>query len=312
MQGELATIWQSAVPLGVATVNDLDMSVCIVNWRTREPLRNCLESLASNTEGLALQIIVVDNASGDGSAEMVASDYPHIELIANDENAGYAAANNQALRISRAPYKLLLNPDIIVRPGALRALLQFAHEHPSAAAVAPRLVYPDGRLQHSCRSFPTPDIIFWELLGLSRIAPRSPIFGKYRMSWWDYDEVRQVDQPMASALLLNGDALEQVGLFDETFPIFFNDVDLGYRLKQAGWQIWFTPAAQMIHEHGASTSQVRRRMIIESHRSFRRFYRKHYRGKMNLVWYGLAMVALVGGCGVRFAAQTLRDAFHSA
>lgn len=288
-------------------MNQPDISVCIVNWRTCEALRKCLDSLTTHSGGLQLEIIVVDNASGDGSVEMVQKDYPEVELLVNDDNIGYAAANNQALRISRAAYKLLLNPDIIVKPGALRALLQFIQQHPSAGAVAPRLVYPDGRLQYSCRTFPTPDIVFWEILGLSRLSPRSPIFGKYRMTWWNYNDARQVDQPMASALLLNGEALEQVGLLDEDFKIFFNDVDLCYRLKKAGWEIWFTPSAEMIHYHGAATSQVRRQMIIESHRSFLWFYRKHYWGKINPVGYGLAVAALVAGCAVRFVVQTVRD-----
>jgi len=291
-------------------VNRPDMSVCIVNWRTCAALRQCLNSLAMHSGGLQLQIIVIDNASGDGSVEMVQKEYPEVELIVNDDNIGYAAANNQALRISRAPYKLLLNPDIVVKPGALPALLHFIQQHPSTGAVAPRLVYPDGRLQYSCRTFPTPDIVFWEMLGLSRLARRSRIFGKYRMTWWDYDRARQVDQPMASALLLNGEALAQVGLFDEDFKIFFNDVDLCYRLKKASWEIWFTPDAEMIHYHGASTSQVRRQMIIESHRSFLRFYCKHYWGKINPVGYTLAVVALRVGCVVRFVIQTLCDAFR--
>lgn len=288
-------------------MNQPDISVCIVNWRTREALRRCLNSLAAHRGGLRLQVIVVDNASGDGSAEMVASEYPQAELVANDENIGYAAANNQALGASRAPCKLLLNPDIVVKPGALAALLDFIRQHPQAAAVAPRLVYPDGRLQYTCRSFPTPDVVFWEALGLSRLAPRSRIFGKYRMTWWDYDQARPVEQPMASALLLRGEALDEVGLLDESFNIFFNDVDLCYRLKRAGWEIWFTPAAEMIHEHGAATSQVKRQMIIESHRSFLRFYRKHYWGRINPLSYTLAVAALVTGCAVRLGVQTLHD-----
>ena len=309
--GELAIISQTPTSEGLEIVNAPDISVCIVNWRTREALRKCLQSLAAHSAGLQLQTIVVDNASDDGSAEMVASDYPYVELTDNDKNIGYAAANNQALRAARARYKLLLNPDVTVKPGALPALLEFVQQHPSAAAVAPRLVYTDGRLQYSCRRFPTPDIILWEVFGLSRIAPRSRIFGKYRMPWWDYVETRQIAPPMASALLLNGDALDQIGPFDEDFPIFFNDVDLCYRLKQAGWEIWFTPAAEMIHEHGASTSQVKRQMIAESHRSFLRFYRKHYWGKINPIWYGLAIAALALGYTVRLVGQTLRDMLHT-
>ena len=291
-------------------MNQPDISVCIVNWRTCEALRKCLESLAAYSGGLRLQIIVVDNASGDGSVQMVQHEHPEVKLIVNDDNIGYAVANNQALRISRAPYKLLLNPDIIVKPGALPALLRFIEQHPSAGAVAPRLVYPDGQLQYSCRTFPTPDIVFWRALGLSKLFPRSPIFGKYRMTWWDYTDERQVDQPMASALLLRGEALEQVGQFDEQFRIFFNDVDLCYRLQQAGWEIWLTPTAEIIHECGSSIAQGGAQMITESYRGFRQFYRKHYWGKINPVWCGLAIAVVSVGYSVRFVVKTLYDTLH--
>ncbi len=166
--GELGNIWARAISQGLATVTPPDISVCIVNWRTREALRRCLDSLAAHAAGLQLQVIVVDNGSGDGSAEMVTNNYPQVELIANEENVGYAAANNQALRGSRAPYRLLLNPDIIIKPGALSALLKFAHQHPHAGAIAPRLIYPDGRLQYNCLTSSSRDlrIYNWRIHGL--------------------------------------------------------------------------------------------------------------------------------------------------
>jgi GT2 family glycosyltransferase len=269
-----------------------DLSVCIVNWNTREHLRHCLEALHEHHGRLDLQVIVVDNASSDGSADMVRADFTEVVLIVNDDNVGYARGNNQALERADAEFALLLNPDTIVTDGALRALLDCAARHPKAGGLAPRLVYPDGRLQHSCRSFPTPDAVIYEVLGLSRLFPRSRRFGKYKMTWWRYDDERQVDQPMASAFLLRREAAREVGVFDEDFPIFFNDVDLCQRLRDAGWEIWFTPEATVIHAHAASTSQVRRRMIVESHGSFLRYYRKHYRGRANPLAYWTAVALL--------------------
>ena len=140
--------------------------------------------------------------------------------------------------------------------------------------------------------------------------PRGRRLGKYRLPWWECNAGSQVDQPRASALLLRGQTLEKVGLFDEQFPIIFNDVDLCYRLKRAGWAIWFTPAAEMIHECGSSLKQVERKMIMEGLRSFLRFYRKHYRGKIHPVWYGLAVVVLSVGYRVKYVVQIVREALQ--
>jgi GT2 family glycosyltransferase len=170
--------------------------------------------------------------------------------------------------------------------------------------VAPRLRGPDGKVQLTCRSFPGPDVVHYEALGLSRLFPRSRVFGKYRMSWWGYDDARPVDQPMASALLVRSAALDEIGLFDEQFPMFFNDVDLCRRLWDAGWEVWFTPAAEMTHLGGAATRQVRREMIIESHRSFLAYYRKRVRGRTNAIAYGMAVLLLKVGQWVRLASHT--------
>lgn len=288
-----------------------ELSVCIVSWNTRELLDACLQSLRSIPDRITREVIVVDNASEDGTAEMVRTGYPDVTLIANESNLGYAAANNQAIAAARGELILLLNPDIVVLEGALDTLVGFLREHDEAAAVAPRLVLPDGSTQASCRSFPTPDVVLYEALGLSRVFPRSRRFGRYRMTWWDYDDERPVAQPMASALLIRRSALEEVGAMDEQFPIFFNDVDLCKRLWDAGWEIWYTPRATMVHTGGASTSQVRRRMIDESHRSFLRFYEKHYAGRIPGWQYLGARLLLRLGHVARVAAYALRSLMRS-
>ena len=272
------------------------LSICIVNWNTRDYLRECLRSIDDTARDLAPEVIVVDNASIDGSAETVGQEFPAVTLVANDENLRYAHGNNQALELARGELKLLLNPDIVVLEGALAELVAAADRHPRGGAIAPRLVNPDGSLQLSCRSFPDPDVVLYETLGLSRLFPRSRRFGKYRMGWWSYDTERTVDQPMASALLLRASALGEIGLFDEGFPIFFNDVDLCRRLWDEGWEVWFTPAASMIHHVGAGTSQVRPQMIAESHRSLLRYYQKHYRGRVNpMAYHGARALVRVSG-----------------
>jgi hypothetical protein len=260
--------------------------ICIVSWRTRELLRACLRSVVGQPE--VAQVIVVDNASGDGTVEMVQAEFPAVQLIANRENMGYAAGNNQAIRAGSAPFVLLLNPDTEVRAGALAVLLAVFHEETRIGAAAPQLLLSDGSVQRSCRSFPEPGAVLADMFGFARLFPRNERLGRYRMTFWDHTTRREVDQPMASALAIRRTALVEVGLFDEDFPLYFNDVDLCYRLKQAGWRIIFEPAAQLLHHHGQSTRQVRREAIIESHRSLLRFYRKHYRGKVG--WFSYAAV----------------------
>lgn len=282
------------------------LSIVIVSWNTRDYLDACLTSIRDVPDEVTREVIVVDNGSEDGSAAMVRRAHPSVTLIANEANVGYAAANNQGIETASGEHVLLLNPDIVVHEGSLDTLVRFLQRHPAAGAVAPRLILPDGSVQASCRSFPTPDVVLHEALGLSRLFPRSRRFGKYRMTWWDYDDERPVDQPMASAILLRGEALDQVGGMDEQFPIFFNDVDLCKRLWDAGWEIWFTPEASMDHVGGASTRQLRRRMLIESHRSFVAFYARHYRGTMQPWQYYGALALLAVGFWARMLAHDLR------
>jgi len=270
----------------------MDLSIAIVNWNTREYLERCLRSIFEHPPDCEFEVIVVDNASTDGSAKLVADNFHNVTLISNSENLGYARGNNQAIETSSGEFILLLNPDIEVKPGALDALLAFAKAHPEAAAVGCRLIHPDGRIQRSVRSFPSPAAVLFEYLKISRIFPNSRLFGRYRMTYFDYSTAAEVDQPMASCLLLSRRALDDVGTFDEQFPIFFNDVDWCYRAKKKGWKIFFTPDAEVIHHGGASTTQVRAKMISESHRSLARFYAKHYRGKMCAVIYWLIMIAI--------------------
>jgi len=277
----------------------LALSICIVNWNTRDHLRECLTAIHQFPPSRTYEIIVVDNASTDGSAEMVAREFPQARLIANLANEQYARASNQAIRASAGDLILLLNPDVRVLEGTIDALLAFMDANPASGACAPKLLYPDGRLQRSVRSFPTPGALLADVLGLARLFPWSPTLGRYRLAFWDYDSVREVDQPMASALMVRRRALLQVGLFDEQFPLFFNDVDLCYRLRQAAWRICFVPQAQAIHCVGASTSQARGEALRLSQEGLARFYRKHYRGALPCPTYWAAMI----GMRVAFAAR---------
>lgn len=260
------------------------LDVCVVSWRTRGLLKGCLRSLVGRPE--VASVTVVDNASDDGTAEMVAACFHDVRLILNQENMGFAAGNNQAMRAGSAPFVLLLNPDTEVQQSALAALLAAFEEDPRIGAVAAQLVLPSGAVQRSCRGFPEPGALLAEACGLARLLPGNQGLGRYRMRYWGHSHRRDVDQPMASALALRRRALDEVGLFDEAFPLYFNDVDLCYRLWHAGWRIVYEPAARVLHRFGeSSTWRMRPSAILESHRGLIRFYAKHYRGRVPALGY---------------------------
>ncbi|MBW3635551.1 MAG: glycosyltransferase family 2 protein, partial [Armatimonadetes bacterium] len=269
------------------------LSVLIVNWNTRELLRACLHSLRASHAGLEHEIIVMDNDSNDDSAPMVAREFPEVILLAEKRNLGFAAGNNRAFERARGELIWLLNPDTEVLEDAPRRLIQFLEKNPRVGAVASALIDArSGEIQRSCRTFPTPAALWSQALGLARAFPHSRRFGFYKMGWWNYRDAREVDQPMASSFLLRRQAVEDAGgLFDEEFPIFFNDVDLCWRLKRAGWEIWFLSDARVTHWGGAATGQIKAAMIAESHRALRHFYRKWFRGALSPPVY-IATVAM--------------------
>lgn len=267
------------------------LSIAIVSWNTRDLLLDALKSIYDAPPSFPFEVIVVDNASADGTAAAAAERFPQVILRANTDNAGYALGNNQAIEQARGAYILLLNPDVLLPPGGLERAVAFMEQHPDAGALGVRQVHPDGRLQRSVRGFPSPLSVVWELLCLSRLFPQSRTFGAYRMTWFDYRHEAEVDQPMGTFLLLRRKAVEQVGLLDEAFPIFFNEVDWCLRCKRAGWRIYFTPDVEIIHYGAASTSQVFAAMAWESRRGLLRFYAKHYHAPWHLPLRGLIAAA---------------------
>lgn len=292
---------------------ELDLTVVVVSWNTRDLLDRSLETLKEDLErssNLETEVYVVDNDSKDGSAAMVAEKHGWATLIANDDNLGFAKANNQVLRQAKGRYVLLLNPDTEVEPGALKTLIEFLEAHPKAGIVAPQLLNSDGSIQRSCRQFPTFTGMLFELIGLSKLFPKGSKMGTtfraYKMLDWEHDDEREVDQPEGACLLLRREVLEEVGLLDEGYFMLFEEVDWCYRIKKAGWQIWFTPKARVMHHYGQSIKQVKARMILSSHRGLYRFWRKHYRGNR---WYldGFAYSSLMALAYFRIASHKLKS-----
>lgn len=289
----------------------MDLSVVVVSWNTRALLSKCLTTLKSELDSLGpnfqSEVFLIDNNSADGSAEMAAAEHPWVNLTANKENLGFAKANNQAFRVAKGRLVLLLNPDTEVQPGAIAVLIDFIDSHPDAAIVAPQLLNSDGSVQRSCREFPTFMGMVYELIGLSKIFPDNQTFGRYKMLDFNHDTERQVDQPEGACLLVRRSVMDKVGMLDEGFFMLFEEVDWCYRIIEAGYQIWFTPRAQVIHHYGQSIKQVKVRMILSSHRGLYRFWHKHYRQGR---WYldPIAYTGLMSLAYFRIFAHSLKQA----
>jgi len=273
----------------------VDLSVVIVNYNTRDLLRDCLNSLRPELEGLDHEILVVDNASSDGSPAMLAEAFPSVTLLVNPTNSGFSRANNRALRQARGRDVLLLNPDTLVQPGAVRTLAGALHALPGAVGVGPRVMRPDGRLDLACRrSFPSPGVAAARLLGLSRLFPRNSVLARYNLSYRDPAQPGEIDAGTAAAMCFSREALAAVGFFDEDFFMYGEDLDLCYRLKQRGGRIYYVPSATVIHLKGMASGRQAKAMLREFHRSMWLFYRKHYfrgwrGGLAPAVWLGIKL-----------------------
>lgn len=252
-----------------------DLSIALVNWNTRDLLDQCLASIYESADGAGYEVIVVDNASGDHSAETVAQKYPDVRLIRNRVNLGFAAGCNIAFKHSTGRYFLLLNTDTLVLDGALGAMVAFMDDHPDAGAVGCKLLNPDGTLQRSCSRFPSLITELFDALYLSKLFPRSRLFGCYSMSYWGFDETSEVDFAGGSCLMVRRDAVEEVGLLDEGYFMYTEEADWCYRLWQRGWRVYYFPDAQVIHLGGQSAGKLGSDILLHLYMSRHRFVEKH-------------------------------------
>lgn len=234
-----------------------DISILIVSWNTHALTEACLDSIPGSVSASAVvETIVVDNGSADGSVEMLRA-RDDLVLIENETNVGYAAAVNQAFALSRAPLVLLLNSDVDLEPSSVDLLVRFLDEHPDATGVGPLYLNPDGTFQQHHYRLPTLSMLVASSSApLRRLPPLARSFDRYRMLDVDFSQPIPVEQPSASCLLLRRGVLTDGYLLDEAFPIYFNDVELAYRLRQRGCTLWMTPASRVVHVHGASTRQL--------------------------------------------------------
>ena len=266
---------------------DTQLSIVIVNYNTKHFLEQCLYSIRAATQGLETDIYVVDNCSTDGSIAYLRPLFPEVTFIENEKNVGFAKANNQAFRICRGEYVLMLNPDTVVGEESLRSLCCFMDEHPEAGALGLKMLNGNGVfLAESKRSFPTPWVSFCKLFGLSKLFPHSPRFASYSLSYLSADEQHEVDILCGAFMLMRHEALNKIGFLDEAFFMYGEDIDLSYRFIQAGYKNYYIPE-RMLHYKGESTQKVSYSFLRRFYGAMLIFYRKYY--IQSSVWMNLAV-----------------------
>ena len=292
----------------------LDLGVVILNWNTRDLLRDCLRSVYASAGPLAYTVCVVDNASSDGSAAMVRAEFPQALVVESPANRGYAAGNNLGLRalgfgpgLDAGPrFALLLNPDTLLPPTALADMAAYLDARPACGAAGPRLVLPTGELDLACRRSLEFDAFVYRILGLSRLFPRSRRFGRYNLTYLSPDVETEVGAVVGAFMLVRREAICQAGLLDEAFFMYGEDLDWASAIHRAGWQVRYNPAVTVLHVKRAASRQSHRAQIA-FHEAMLYFYHKHY-AATTPAWLG-GLVVL--GIRLNLAWTRLRERFVS-
>jgi O-antigen biosynthesis protein len=256
----------------------LEVSVIIVNYNVRDFLHQSLLSLQKALKGIRSEIFVIDNASDDGSAEMVRRRFPRVRLIANAANLGFAKANNIALKKARGKFILLINPDTIVQEDTIRVMAEFLQSHPEIGLAGCKILNPDGSFQPACRrGFPTPWVAFTRIIGFSKLFPNTKLFGKYNLTYLNTEETYPVDAVSGSFMMVRKETFTQVGGLDESYFMYGEDLDWCYRIRQAGWRIFYVHSTQIIHYKGESTRRSSLDEIRMFYDAMHLFVEKHFR-----------------------------------
>jgi GT2 family glycosyltransferase len=260
---------------------DPKLTICIVSWNTRDLLLDCLKSVYNSHTGFDYEVTVVDNNSGDGTADAVAMAYPRVRLIRNANNPGFAAANNQAIKISNAPYVLLLNPDTVMPPDLLQGMVDFMEVSSTAGAAGPKLIFPDGIIQDSCSLYPP---------GLEMILIHHGLKSDRPVNINSSGPIPTASI-MGACLIVRRQAIEKVGLMDENFFLIFEEADWCYRILQAGWNVFYLPNHKVVHYQGQSEKQLPGSGIIETQVSLLWFMYKHY--GLGICLWGFILTVLI-------------------
>ncbi len=239
----------------------IDVSIIIVSYNVADLLCESVASVKRETV-CAHEIIVIDNGSRDDSVAKLRILHPEVRIVENGRNIGFAAANNQGFRVAEGRYLFMLNPDTVVLDGAVDKLVRFLDEHPAAGSCGPRVLNSDQSLQFTCHHFPSLGIRLVECLQLKRLFPRSRLFGRGHMTYWTYDEMKEVDWVTGCALMVRKEALEEAGFLDENYFLYTEETDLCFRMKKLGWKTWFFPGASIVHHGGRSVQEQDREMVV--------------------------------------------------
>ncbi len=287
-----------SIPILKEALPRLTISVVIVNWNTQKLLAQCLHTVFADLDHAGLheraEVFVIDNASSDDSVTMIRSQFPRVTVIENSHNPGFATANNQALRQCAGEYVLLLNPDTEVLPSTLRTLIAFAQTQPKAGIITPRILNPDCSLQES--TYPLPSLMreVWRMFHLDKLHA----LGIYRMHDWDLKQPREVESALGACLLVRRSVLAQIGLLDEDYFMYSEEIDLCARARKAGWQIWWVPQAQVIHYGGQSTRQVAVAMFLTLYEGKVKYFRKHLGARDTRLYKSVLMGAALARLSV--------------
>lgn len=255
-----------------------DVSFSITNYNTKDLLDRCIDSVIKGVKGHSYEIIVVDDASIDGSATMVREKYPQVKVIENGINKGYVRSNNIGIRASGGRYVVSLNSDTLVLDGSIGKIIWFMDKDPDAGAAGPKLLNSDGTIQlQARRGFPTPLNSFFYFSGLNRLFPKNRLMGGYLLTYLDDRTAVEVDSLCGAAMMVRREVISEVGLMDESYIMYGDDIDWCYRIKKAGWKIYYLPDAEIVHYGGRGGSRRQSyRNIFEFHRAMAVFYDKHY------------------------------------
>jgi GT2 family glycosyltransferase len=285
------------------------LSIVIVNYNTQRLLQSCLESIYAGANGTPFDVWIVDNNSRDSSVEMVKSRFPKVKLIENKANIGFSRANNMVISRSASEYVLLLNPDTLVIGDSIDRMVKFMNEHPQVGISGCKVLNADRTLQLACRrSIPTPKVAFFRLIGLSRLFPRSQAVAKYNLTYRDPDETHDVDAVSGAFLMIRRRAVEDIGLLDERFFMYGEELDWCLRAKRAGWAVMYHPRAEIVHYKGESTKYNSRKAALEFYRAMYLFHKKHFAKDHSplanfLIYAGICLKALLSWKSFVFSAK---------
>ena len=261
------------------------LSVVIVNYNVKHFIEQCLFSVLKASENIACEVFVVDNNSVDGSVTLIKEKFPQVNLIVNKTNTGFSVANNQALKIAKGEYVLLLNPDTVVQEDTFSKILAFMDEHPDAGGLGVKMLDGQGNFApESKRGLPTPEVAFYKMFGFSRFFPKSKRFGKYHLSYLSEDELAEIDVMSGAFMLIRKTVLDKIGFLDETFFMYGEDIDLSYRIKKAGYKNYYFPDTQIIHYKGESTKRSSLNYVVIFYKAMAIFSNKHFSGS-NAFWF---------------------------